>query len=101
MPDRARLALVVRDIQVSRRAFPLVEIASRFLGREDLYAVKLELPPPAAGAERQTFVQCLECRRVFRRRANAEAHILNDHLDKFFLIEENEVEPPTGSFACV
>lgn len=101
LPDRARLALVVRDIQVSRRAFPLVEIASRFLGREDLYAVKLELPPPVAGAERQTFVQCLECRRVFRRRANAEAHILNDHLDKFFLIEENEVEPPTGSFACV
>jgi hypothetical protein len=44
LPDRERLALVVRDIQVSRRAFPLIEIASRFLGREDLYLVKLELP---------------------------------------------------------
>ncbi len=101
LPDRERLSLVVRDIQVSRRAFPLIEIASRFLGRDDLYLVKLELPAPAEGQERKTFVQCLECKRVFCRRANAEAHILNDHTDKFFTIEETEVEPPTGVFACV
>ncbi len=101
LPDRERLTLVVRDIQVSRRAFPLIEIASRFLSRDDLYSVKLELPPPAEGAPRQTFVQCLECRRVFLARANAEAHILSDHMDKFFTIEEVEVEPPTGAFSFV
>lgn len=101
LPDRERLALVVRDIQASRRAFPLIEIANRFLGREDLYLVKIELPPPAEGAERQTFVQCLECKRVFRSRANAEAHVLSAHLDKFFAIEETEVEPPAGVFTCV
>ena len=101
LPDRERLALVVRDIQASRRAFPLVEIASRFLSREDSYLVKLELPPPAEGAPRQTFVQCLECKRVFRSRANAEAHVLNDHLDKFFAVEEIETEAPAGAFACV
>lgn len=101
LPDRERLALVVRDIQASRRAFPLVEIASRFLGREDSYLVKLELPPPAEGAPRQTFVQCLECKRVFRSRANAEAHVLNDHLDKFFAVEEIETEAPAGAFSCV
>ncbi len=101
LPDRERLALVVRDIQASRRAFPLIEIANRFLGREDLYLVKLELPSPAEGEARQTFVQCLECRRVYRARAHAEAHILNDHLDKFFSVEETEVEPPAGAFTCV
>jgi hypothetical protein len=101
LPDRERLALVVRDIQVSRRAFPLIEIASRFLGREDLYLVKLELPAAPEGAGRPVLVQCLECKRVFRSRANAEAHILNDHLDKFFTVEETEVEPPAGVFACV
>ena len=101
LPDRERLALVVRDIQASRRAFPLIEIANRFLGREDLYLVKLELPGTPEGAERQTFVQCLECKRVFRTRANAEAHLLSDHLDKFFTVEETEVEPPAGVFTCV
>ncbi len=101
LPDRERLALVVRDIQASRRAFPLIEIANRFLGREDLYLVKLEMPPAAEGAARQTLVQCLHCRRVFRLRANAEAHVLNDHLDLFFAIEETETEPPAGHFACV
>lgn len=101
LPDRERLALVVRDIQASRRAFPLIEIANRFLGREDLYLVKLELSSPAEGEARQTFVQCLECNRVFRSRTNAEAHVLNDHLGKFFAIEETEVEPPVGAFTCV
>ena len=101
LPDRERLALVVRDIQASRRAFPLVEIASRFMGRDDLHLVKLELPPPQEGAERQTFVQCLECKRVFRARANAEAHLLGAHLDKFFAIEEIETEPPAGLFSFV
>ena len=101
LPDRERLALVVRDIQAGRRAFPLVEIASRFLSREDLYLVKLEMAPPSAGAERQTLVQCLECRRVFRSRANAEAHVVQDHLDTFFHVEETEVEPPSGNFTCV
>lgn len=101
LPDRECLALVVRDIQASRRAFPLAEIASRFLSREDLYLVKLELPLPAAGEERQTFVQCLECKRVFRSRSNAEAHVLQDHLDKFFSMEQTEVEPPAGIFNCV
>jgi len=101
LPDRERLALVVQDIQASRRAFPLIEIANRFLSRDDLYLVKLELPTPAAGAERQTFVQCLECRRVFRTRAQAEAHVLQAHLDKFFTVEETEVEPPKGIFTCV
>jgi len=101
LPDRERLALVVQDIQASRRAFPLIEIANRFLGRDDLYLVKLELPTPAEGAERQTFVQCLECHRVFRDRARAEAHILQAHLDKYFTVEETEVEPPKGIFTCV
>ena len=104
LPDRERLALVVRDIQASRRAFPLIEIANRFLGREDLYLVKLELATPPQtpeGAPRATLVQCLECKRVFRQRANAEAHLLNDHLDKFFAVEETEVEPPAGAFTCV
>ena len=101
LPDRERLALVVRDIQASRRAFPLMEIANRFLGREDLYLVKLELPASPEGAGRQTFVQCLECKRVFRARANAEVHLLNDHIDKYFAVEETEVEPPAGAFTCV
>lgn len=104
LPDRERLALVVRDIQASRRAFPLIEIANRFLSREDLYLVKLELMPPAPAAEgapRPVLTQCLECKRVFRQRANAEAHLLHDHLDKYFAVEETEVEPPAGAFTCV
>jgi len=101
LPNRDRLALVVRDIQASRRAFPLVEIARRFLGRDDSYLIKLEFPMPAEGAERERFIQCQECRRVFRVRGHAESHVLDEHLDTFFVVEESEVEPPAGTFTCV
>ena len=101
LPDRERLALVVRDIQASRRAFPLVHIANLFLGGDDRHQLKIELPPPKEGEDRKTFVQCLDCHRVFLARANAEAHVLNDHIGKFFDVEEVEVEPPAGTYTCV
>ncbi|MBR4189901.1 MAG: hypothetical protein IKQ55_08070, partial [Kiritimatiellae bacterium] len=102
LPDRERLALVARDIQASRRAFPLIHIANLFLGGDDRYLVKLELPPPKQeGEPRKLFAQCLDCHRVFLSRANAEAHVLNEHIGKFFDIEEIEVEPPSGTYTCV
>ena len=102
LPDRERLALVARDIQASRRAFPLIHIANLFLGGDDRYLVKLELPPPKQeGEPRKLFAQCLDCHRAFLSRANAEAHVLNEHIGKFFDIEEIEVEPPSGTYTCV
>lgn len=101
LPDRERLAVLVRDIQASGRAFPLLDIAHRFLAREDLYQVKLEIPPLPKDQLRPTLIQCRECQRVFRQRANAETHVLEEHLDKFFAAEEIETEPPAGNFTCV
>jgi len=101
LPDRERLQLVVRDIQASRRAFPLVDIASKFLLREDSHLLKLELPEAAAGEAKKTFWQCRECKRVFCQKENAEAHVLGAHLDLHFDREEVETEPPAGAFTCV
>jgi hypothetical protein len=132
LPDRDCLSRVVEDIRVTGRAFPLLDIAKKFLAREDLYQVKLELgapdwrkkpseKKPAAGgteapeaapaaeaaaapeapAKPKTLCQCLVCKRVFRTRANAEAHAVSAHLDRFFDKEELSVEPPQGEFTCV
>jgi len=101
LPDRERLMLVVRDIQASRRAFPLMEIAGRFVAQDDSHIVKLERPAPKEGEERKVFWQCRECKRVFCHKANAEAHVENAHLDLFFTKEERLEEPPAGAFSCV
>jgi hypothetical protein len=101
LPDRERLMLVVRDIQATRRAFPLMEIASKFVARDDSYLLKLELPQPKEGEERKVFWQCRECKRVFCHKANAEAHVENAHLDLFFAQEEQVGEAPAGAFNCV
>ena len=93
--------LVVRDIQASRRAFPLMEIAGRFVAQDDSHIVKLERPAPKEGEERKVFWQCRECKRVFCHKATAEAHVENAHLDLFFTKEERIEEPPAGAFTCV
>lgn len=102
LPDRERLNLVVSDIKASRRAFPLIDIASRFLEREDSHLLKLEFPKPKTDSEpRRTFFQCRECKRVFTTRAAAEAHVLATHMDLFFVAEEVDAPPPSGTFTCV
>lgn len=101
LPARERLSLVVRDIQITRRAFPLIEIAGRFLAKDDSYWVKLEMPVPANGEPRKTICQCQVCRRAFLDRTNAEAHAVQAHLDKWFDVTEVEQEPPAGDFSCV
>ena len=102
LPDRERLNLVVSDIKASRRAFPLIDIASRFLEREDSHLLKLEFPKPKTETEpRRNFFQCRECKRVFTTRAAAEAHVLATHMDLFFVTEEVDAPPPSGTFTCV
>lgn len=101
LPNRDVLAKVVRDVQAMQRAFSLIDIAKRFLAREELYDVKLETGPAKDGAARELLCQCQECRRVFRRREAAEAHVLEAHLEKYFDVAEEECEAPAGTFTCV
>ena len=103
IPERDRLAALVHDIHLARRAFPLVDLGMKFLSNPDCYLVKVEVRRSAnpAGNQDIQLIQCQECKALFLDPQAAEAHALARHLDKLFLVENVTTEPPAGNFVCV
>ena len=107
LPDRHGLGGAVHRIQVSRRAYPLAQLAHMFLTRPSLYLVKIESRPPRSaptpnnpGSPLALF-QCTVCQAVFLNAAGVEQHAMAAHVDHFFTIEETAGDPPAGQFVCV
>ncbi|MCE9613568.1 MAG: hypothetical protein K8T26_04780 [Lentisphaerae bacterium] len=96
LPDDRQIAVLVKRIRSSQRAYPLTEIVSLFLGNPDACRVKLESTSPT-----QKLLQCKPCGMVALSRPEMENHLLREHLDEFYDVEEHIGEPPTGNFVCV
>ncbi len=100
IPERSRLGALVHDLKVSGRAYPLVDLAVRFLATAVAYEVKMETRPGPNG-KRPSLFQCRECKRVFLDRGAVITHATASHLDTLFVREELQTEPPAGHFVCV
>ena len=87
IPERERLATLVHDMHIARRAWPLAEIAHRFLANPDACLVKIEAhaaPPSRANEPKKSgglLFQCAECHAVFLDAGAAEGHAVAKHLD--------------------
>ena len=105
IPERERLARLVHDMHAARRAWPIAEIANRFLANLDACLVKVETyaaPRQEPGGKGGTFLyQCSECQAIFLDPGAAEGHVMAKHLDKLFTREDILAEPPAGNFTCV
>ncbi|MBP7274852.1 MAG: hypothetical protein KBA51_01455 [Kiritimatiellae bacterium] len=108
LPDRHGLGGAIHRIQVSRRAFPLAQLAHMFLTRPSLYLVKVEVRPPRPAPARDnsgkpsiSLYQCTVCHAVFVNATGVEQHAMAAHVDHFFTIEETAGDPPTGQFKCI
>lgn len=129
LPERHRLGVAAHKIHVTRRAYPLAQLAELFLSKPEFYLVKVELarsyhrpapsaPPPAATAASAAapsapagehrpadtgprLYECKECHVLFLRKEAAVAHAASKHLASLFEVEEQTVETPSGNFKCV
>jgi len=97
MPEQKRLAAVAREIQVSKKSYPLVDLATLFLSRPETCEVRLELDREF----RAQLHQCKFCRLVARDPALIATHIVKDHLADCFDQEAVLSDPPSGQFTCV
>ncbi len=100
LPERQPLGGVVRRIQASRRAYPLLELAAFFLGREAFHAVKIEVPR-GVRADTPPLAQCSLCGVVAASRVDVAAHVTAAHAEDLFEVEVEQGEPPAGAFVCV
>jgi hypothetical protein len=98
LPEQQALAGLVRQVSVTKRAYPLVDLAGVLMAKPGLCFVKLEVNPEVPDA---SLYQCKLCRTVSSDREQIELHILTDHVDDYFEVKEVEGEAPTGTFVCV
>lgn len=101
IPERNLLGQLVRDLRASGRAYPLADLAARFLSAPACYQVKIEARHAAAGEAPVRLQQCRRCGLLFLDETGLAQHALGAHLDEGFTRETQAVEPPTGSFSCI
>ena len=130
LPERSGLHLVARRIASAACAFPLFQIAAFFLNQPDHLSVRLSPTPPASNSENENgseeertdsdqsennppvrqaqsplpppvLFQCQICKQVYQDRGRVSAHVFQQHFDRWYRKEEQEVEPPSGHFSSV
>lgn len=101
VPERNRLGALVRDLRASGRAYPLADLAVRFLSSPAFYLVKLESEKFATGQPPRLLHQCKICQLVFGDERGLADHALKTHFDHMFVRETRSVDPPSGQFTCV
>ncbi len=98
LPEQQWLASIVRQIYHSKRAYPLMDLASLFLSDPKGHLVKIEISP---GARNFKLYQGKRSKMVATSRDGLIHQLLDDHLEDFFTKEDITVEPPTGVFPMI
>jgi len=101
VPERTRLGALVNDIRNSGRAYPLAEMAGRFLTNPAFYLVKVESCSPHHSPKSTHFYQCKECKDLFLDRPRLVEHAKARHMELKFVREVLESEAPAGNFVVV
>ncbi|MCC7300404.1 MAG: hypothetical protein IT583_04945, partial [Verrucomicrobia bacterium] len=98
LPEQQWLASMVRQIHHSKRAYPLMDLASLFLADPKGHLVKIEIN---AGVKDFKLYQGKRSKMVATTREALVHQLLNDHLEDFFVKEDITVDPPSGVFPMI
>jgi hypothetical protein len=98
LPEQQWLASMVRQIHHSKRAYPLMDLASLFLSDPKGHLVKIEIAP---GVKDFKLYQGKRSKLVAVSRDALVHQLLSEHLEDFFVKENIEVEQPAGVFPMI
>lgn len=90
--------VLLKAMRTTHKTYELFEIARIVLGKENRFVAILS--PKADAAENKLFVSVPD-QIPFHTREEAINHVMSNHLDRWFSIEEIEVDPPSGNFQMV
>ena len=99
LPDGAALAQIIRRIQTTHLAYPFRDIVKLFQGDDKSLSVRLEVKKDVE-KPLQLF-QCRLCGMPSLSEAEVCEHLMKNHLEDFFEVEEIVGDPPAGNFPCV
>ena len=101
IPEKQRLSKVVKLIRQTHRAFPMDQIAHKFMEDPAFLSVKFTVKDKAQDAEGLFLYQCLANGLVFTSKEACVQYILEKGLGAYYEEETREVPPPSGNFLCV
>ncbi len=99
-PDDAAFRALLKAIRTSCRTYELFEVAQLILQKPERFVLVVKSLPRENGVCDPIFVSQPD-HLPFESEEEAIAHVFDQHLDKFFDVEEIEVESPKGNFVGV
>lgn len=100
-PDPAGVLSLARQIKLSGRAYPLLEVASLVIQKPDRYEITFR---PMRNKEGKTELQFFVCSlddSIWLSEAEAVRHALKAHFDTFYQVEKQPCDPPKGVWTLV
>lgn len=100
-PDPAGVASLGRQIKLSGRAYPLMEVAGLVVQKPDRYEVTFRILRGNEGKPLQLLFVCSLDDSVWLSERDARRHALNAHFDTFYETVKQACEPPKGVWTLV
>ncbi|MEN9676050.1 MAG: hypothetical protein RIS76_1946 [Verrucomicrobiota bacterium] len=100
-PDPAGVASLGRQIKLSGRAYPLMEVAGLVVQKPDRYEVTFRVLRGNEGKPLQRLYVCSLDDSVWLSEADARRHALKAHFDTFYETVKQACEPPKGVWTLV
>ena len=90
-----------RQIKMSGRAYPLLEVAGLVIQKPERYEVTFRVMKGQDGQVLQPLFVCSLDDSVWLSEAEAARHVLNAHFETFYLTEKHPCDPPKGVWTLV
>ena len=100
-PEDTSFNALAKTIRSSCRTIELFEIARTVIDKLDRFVVVLTRKPAAPDAKPEPVAISVPDGLPFETEEAAVAHVLGQHLDKFFDRSDVEIEPPKGNFLVI
>lgn len=100
-PDPAGVASLARQIKLSGRAYPLLEVAGLVIQKPDRYEVTFRPQRSKDGKPLIQFFVCSLDDSVWLSEGEAIRHALKAHFDTFYQTERTPCDPPKGVWTLV
>ncbi|MDE6576349.1 MAG: hypothetical protein K2L24_03060 [Opitutales bacterium] len=92
--------LLLEEMRKSGKTYELFTVAKLILQKPERFVVTIRRKPDAEGVIAPLYLSLLDDL-PFESEREAMMYIVDHHVAEFFDIQEEEVEPPKGSFTCV
>jgi hypothetical protein len=100
-PDAGGVASLARQIRMSGRSYPLLDVANLVMQKPDRYEVTFRVRKDKDGKPEQPLWVCSLDDSVWLSEGDAIRHALTAHFDTFYKAERQPCDPPKGVWTLV